>query len=176
MPSLVDLTGNRFGRLIVVGRAASRNKRTRWSVLCDCGTKKEVCAQNLTTRHADKRVVSCGCYHRQVISKVDAASRDPAHIMFWQAKKRAKARGLDFTITVEDVVIPARCPLLGITLQRGAGLLGPASPSLDRINPRLGYVEGNVWVISHRANAIKNDATLDEMRALLAAWEAKCAI
>lgn len=176
MGSLVNLSGQRFGRLVVAERAQSRNKRTRWAVVCDCGTRKVVGAQNLTTKHLDKRVVSCGCYHREVVSKANAVSRDPVFIMFWQAKKRAKAKGLPFTITPTDVAIPVNCPLLGIELQRGIGCLGPASPSLDRIDPRRGYVPGNVWVISHRANAIKNDATLEEMRRILTAWEAKCAI
>lgn len=38
--------------------------------------------------------------------------------------------------------------------------------SLDRIVPSLGYVPGNVAVISHRANRIKSDATADELRAV----------
>lgn len=42
------------------------------------------------------------------------------------------------------------------------------SPSLDRMIPALGYVASNVRVISYRANAIKRDATLDELRALVA--------
>ena len=40
------------------------------------------------------------------------------------------------------------------------------SPSLDRINPNLGYIKGNVWVISYRANMIKNNATLEELELL----------
>lgn len=34
--------------------------------------------------------------------------------------------------------------------------------SLDRIDPRKGYVKGNVWIISYRANLIKNDGTAEE--------------
>lgn len=45
------------------------------------------------------------------------------------------------------------------------------SPSLDRIDNRLGYVKGNVIVVSHRANAIKRDATLDELRRIVAFYE-----
>lgn len=40
------------------------------------------------------------------------------------------------------------------------------APSLDRINNDLGYVPGNVMVISRRANIIKKDATLDELVAI----------
>ena len=41
------------------------------------------------------------------------------------------------------------------------------SPNLDRIFPKKGYVPGNVRVISQRANRIKSDATVEEMRAVL---------
>ena len=46
-------------------------------------------------------------------------------------------------------------------------------PSVDRINPALGYTEDNVWVISFRANTIKQNASLIELERLLAALEAK---
>jgi hypothetical protein len=86
--------------------------------------------------------------------------------MIDSAKERAKAKGLPFAITKADIPIPQRCPLLGIVLSRGPGKLHAASPSLDRKDPSKGYVPGNVWVISYRANAIKNDATLEELELL----------
>lgn len=79
------------------------------------------------------------------------------------AKRRARELGLDFGITAADITIPARCPLLDIPLQRGVGKHGPASPSVDRIDPGVGYVPGNVWVVSHRANSIKSNLTLAEL-------------
>lgn len=91
--------------------------------------------------------------------------------MLNNARERAKRRGLDFAITVADVVIPERCPLLGISLRRGTAVVGDRSPSLDRKDPALGYLPGNVWVISHRANTIKQDATLEELKRLVVALE-----
>ncbi len=75
--------------------------------------------------------------------------------------------GLPFTITVADVVVPDTCPLLGVALRLGTRYDRAASPSLDRIEPSLGYVPGNVWVISFRANAIKQDASLPELELLV---------
>jgi hypothetical protein len=43
-------------------------------------------------------------------------------------------------------------------------LAGDASPELDRIVPSLGYVKGNVLVVSRRANRIKTDATVEELQ------------
>lgn len=88
----------------------------------------------------------------------------PEYFMLHNAKTRAKKRQEPCTITVEDIVIPERCPILGIPLAVNTGLLGPGSPSLDRFDPSLGYVPGNVWVISHRANSMKNDASPEELR------------
>jgi len=49
----------------------------------------------------------------------------------------------------------------------GVGKICAGSPSLDRINPALGYVKGNVWVISFKANAIKQNATVQELELLV---------
>lgn len=85
------------------------------------------------------------------------------------AKHRAKKKGLNFNLTVEDVVVPERCPVLGCVLERGKGK-GPKrnSPTLDRIDSAKGYVSGNVRVISFRANALKSDASLEEIAAVYA--------
>lgn len=45
------------------------------------------------------------------------------------------------------------------------------SPSIDRIDPKRGYVRGNVVVVSMRANSIKREATIDELRKMVAFYE-----
>jgi hypothetical protein len=91
---------------------------------------------------------------------------NPEKQLLIQIRHRAKRNKIPFSLTIEDIVIPTYCPLLGIELQRGVGTGGhcDSSPSLDRIDPKLGYERGNVWVISNRANRIKNDATVKELR------------
>ncbi len=59
-PNLIDLTGQRFGRWLVLEQAPPRQKNsteTRWLCQCDCGTVKEVSSQAL--RRGSSR--SCGC-------------------------------------------------------------------------------------------------------------------
>jgi hypothetical protein len=94
--------------------------------------------------------------------------------MLAHAKYRAKERGLAFSITLEDVVIPDICPLLGVPLNFGVGEHHDGSPSLDRKDSSKGYVRGNVWVISRRANVIKNDATTAELRRLVKGLDECC--
>lgn len=90
------------------------------------------------------------------------------HMHLWKnCQNRARARGLEFDIEPEDVVIPLTCPVLGIEIGIGSSGFSHNSPSVDRIIPEKGYVKGNIRVISMRANKLKSDATVDEMRAVL---------
>ena len=76
------------------------------------------------------------------------------------ARNRAKKYKLPFDITHEDIVVPEFCPYLGIKLVPFSEW---SSPSLDKIIPELGYVKGNIQVISTKANTMKNNATQDEL-------------
>lgn len=87
-----------------------------------------------------------------------------------QAKNRAEKQGVPFDIELEDIIVPEVCPVLGMKLEQG-GRGNPSSPSLDKLIPSLGYVKGNVRVISARANSLKNNATLEELRAIVAYME-----
>ena len=89
-----------------------------------------------------------------------------------KAKKRAKANNLPFNLTKDDIDVPEFCPALGIILKVNDGKLGDCSPTLDRLIPELGYVVGNICVISAKANRIKNNSSFEEMRKI-AAWMAE---
>lgn len=86
--------------------------------------------------------------------------------MLSSARSRAKSKNLDFNIDVSDIELPEVCPLLGIPLSINASNK-EFSYSLDRIDSSKGYVKGNVWVISDRANRLKNNATLEELDMLI---------
>lgn len=115
-------------------------------------------------------------YHanrRAEIAAVQADRRkNPEVYMLRAARSRARLQGVPFALTPEDITIPERCPVLGIPMAPSEGRARAGSPSLDKIIPALGYVPGNVAVISHRANQIKNNATLDELEAVTA-WLAR---
>lgn len=89
--------------------------------------------------------------------------QNPEKYLFYAAKTRATKAGLEFTLSLDDIKIPEKCPYLGIPLMPGSASVSPNSPSLDRIDPQLGYTPGNTIVCSHRANGIKRDASSEEL-------------
>ena len=114
-------------------------------------------AQNASARrwHADNKDYAKRNYRNNYV-----------RLMLTRAKHRAAKQGLPFELEVGDIQIPTHCPVLGIELKINQGRqgVGNSSPSLDKMHPALGYVRGNVRVISGRANMIKRDGTAEELR------------
>lgn len=87
----------------------------------------------------------------------------PEYYMWLGARDRCKVSGRQFDIEPSDIVIPEFCPIFKFPLQVNKGKLQFNSPVLDRINNDLGYLKGNVWVISSKANLLKGNCTLEEI-------------
>jgi hypothetical protein len=81
-----------------------------------------------------------------------------------RAKHRALAKGLTFSLTKEDLVLPSVCPILGIPIVvvRGQGRRIDG-PSLDRKDNTKGYTKENTWIISDLANKMKSEASLEQL-------------
>ena len=92
---------------------------------------------------------------------------DPRTVMLLSAKARAKRDSRIFDLKKSDITIPSHCPVLGIPLTCGTRESHDNAPSLERIDTNGDYVKDNVIVISYRANRIKNDASLEEIAAVL---------
>lgn len=80
------------------------------------------------------------------------------------AKQRAKKFNLPFDLDKDwfYASIPEVCPVFGTIFETGKHGI-----SIDRIIPEKGYVKSNCRIISHRANTIKNDASLAELKQLV---------
>ena len=87
----------------------------------------------------------------------------PETAIWERARRRARRSNIPFSIGKDHVIIPAKCPALGISIHVG-GPRSNTSPSLDRIKPEQGYIPGNVRVISDRANRIKGNRRVGELR------------
>lgn len=70
MSKLIDMTGQRFGRLIVLEQAGSDKRgQTRWLCKCDCGKRIVATGANLRTGHTQ----SCGCLRSEKTVERDIA-------------------------------------------------------------------------------------------------------
>lgn len=78
-----------------------------------------------------------------------------------KAKHRASKKNLEFNLTIEDIVIPEKCPVFGENIVRDVN--NPMSPSLDRVDNTKGYIKGNVKIISKKANIMKGNLTLSDL-------------
>ncbi|GEM_PF-4668340 len=94
------------------------------------------------------------------------------------AMKKYSARkiGVPFDLMLEDVAWPRQCPVLGVDFllpgSDGVERKGPKRNSLsfDRIDPKQGYVAGNVVLVSHLANSIMGNTTSPDRVRIVAEW------
>lgn len=88
MRKIMDLTGQRFGRLIVIGEAGrAKNGAKRWRCLCDCGNEHFVITGNLL----NSSTRSCGCYRKECTASknyVHGKSQTRLHRIWRGMKKR----------------------------------------------------------------------------------------
>ena len=85
------------------------------------------------------------------------------------ARQRAKKAGILCDISIDYVrsLVVDTCPLLGLPLIYSADDVRPNSATLDRKQPDKGYTKGNLAVLSHRANRLKSDSSIEELKLLL---------
>ncbi|ATW58338.1 putative HNH endonuclease [Pseudomonas phage ventosus] len=137
----------------------------------------EQCSKEFAGNGRQKRFCQTECrlkwYAANSGKYVDKYKRDRPHlVMLKSARHRAAKAGVPFDLTAEDIVIPEHCPVFGVPLETASGAAKQNSPSLDKIIPELGYVKGNVQVISNLANVMKHDATPEQL-IMFAEWVLK---
>jgi hypothetical protein len=91
----------------------------------------------------------------------------PEYRMWYKTKKyvnKFPCRNREFSIEPSDIIIPKYCPYLEIELSTDAKDRNkPHYFSIDRIDSNLGYIKGNVQIISKKANTMKSNATTEEL-------------
>lgn len=162
---LKDLTGQRFGKLTVVERAANREKKTMWVCRCDCGETIIVYSTHLLQSNSR----SCGCGHprREKVYNWKGCGDITGNI--WDGikgvskrTKRSYRRLLTFEITIEyvwDLFLQQnrKCALSSVDLQFSkTSVRKETTASLDRIDSKQGYVVGNVQWVHKDINRMKN--------------------
>lgn len=83
MPKSTDLTGQVFGRLVVLRRSGTTHGNSMWQCLCNCGNTVIVQRPHLVTR----RTQSCGCYRRE-LSTVHGKYQSAEYVAWCSLKNR----------------------------------------------------------------------------------------
>lgn len=98
-----------------------------------------------------------------------ATKKTPEARLAWAfrtIRNKCGRQNIPFDLTFEDFLpIPTICPAYKTPMNYDGDR--DQQPTFDRIIPELGYVKGNVWLISHRANRMKSDGTLAEHEQLV---------
>jgi hypothetical protein len=144
---VIDMTGERFGRLRVIGRSPENNaqRRALWECVCDCGNTTVLPRKDLTTGNTR----SCGCFARDwTVEKhtVHGRSRTPEYHAWKNMRQRCLnpnhpnyhhygGRG----VTICDQWLDSFAAFLADVGERPAPGL-----SLDRIDNDGNYEPGNV--------------------------------
>jgi len=140
---------------------------------CKCVLTEENCSLNVRQKNKHKdgtfgppRGRCKDCFSLYMKEK----RRDnPKSFILYISRSNSKIRGIENTLTLADIPkVPKYCPVfpwIELAFQVGTGRQDN-SPSLDRIDNNIGYVPGNVRIISWRANCLKKDATDKELAAL----------
>jgi hypothetical protein len=150
---LIDLTSQRFGRLVVqnlIGRLTSG--RHLWRCRCDCGQEVEVVGHSLKTGNTQ----SCGCYQRDRAATASRKHRTPPAInkLYNGYRQNAKKKGRVFELgrTEFQFLIQSPCQYCGVKPANG----------VDRLDSSSGYTSGNCTPCCHFCNRAKGDRTLEE--------------
>ena len=96
MSRVIDVTGNRYGRLLVISFVSSSKSGSKWLCLCDCGTKKVVSGAHMK----NGSIKSCGCLRKERVLeslrkyKVNGGNRqkDPRYKRYYAMLARCDAQ------------------------------------------------------------------------------------
>lgn len=182
MPAFFDRRGIRYGRLVVKAKSRTRTNQGNimWTCVCDCGATVKVAGSNLTAGTTR----SCGCLAAELVGiNSNLAKRMIARCGSYISSESpvykqagviiAKAKREKIKVEFETIahlalylqeITPKRCPVFGFKFQISNKGPLPNSPSADRIDPKKGYVPGNIQVVSMLANRMKRDATPKELK------------
>jgi hypothetical protein len=167
MGILIDLTGQRFGKLQVIcqGETDGKTKLLRWDCICDCGTQCTVYGV-----HLRKGVTkSCGCYRKSL--KALPNEIVGARTLLRRYKFDAKRRGLGWELSEGEFskLISNTCEYCGeAPSQSTLGSRYDNSPfyynGVDRVDNTKGYISDNCVSCCGVCNAMKSGMSYGEFK------------
>lgn len=171
--SAIEEAGNRYGRLVVVERAANDKRgEARWMCRCDCGGKTVARGGSLRSGHTQ----SCGCLRREHAAAANTAralqkGEAALNMLFSGMRRSARKRGYAWRLTKEQVRVLTKqncfyCGVEPAQTSRSPQYNGMYTYNgLDRIDNTRGYLIENVIPCCGCCNVAKNNLTLEEFHA-----------
>jgi hypothetical protein len=93
--------------------------------------------------------------------------------IYHRLKSRSKLKNLEFNLELSDIIIPNKCPVFNIPFIYGDKNW---TYSVDRIDNSKGYIKGNIIIISNRANRLKGDFSIEELKTMVNYLSNNCEI
>ena len=164
MGKIIDETGNRYGKLLVLGRSA-KGKPGRglwWVCECDCGSFYRALGSNLRSG----RAFACGCLR----GGMNCRPRGEAmfNALYLGYKARARKRRLSFEIGRDDFrrLTKGNCVYCGVPPTREKRQKscngGYKYNGLDRVDSEKGYILSNVASCCAQCNQAKLDFSSED--------------
>ena len=187
----IDLLGKTFGRWTVLAFVGGK-PQSKWSCRCECGVQRDVAGLNLRSGHSTSCGVCTRSLHAKRNAQTrdtsglnngnarrsqlrNGAAYIPsssvwykrASSIFYAARRKRIPLGFTSAMTLAvyvQTIAPANCPVFNVPFVGQGSGFSPWSPSIDKIDPKHGYVPGNIQVISMLANCMKRDASPDQLK------------
>lgn len=172
-----DLTGQKFGRLLVLEHVGTIGSRAVWKCQCDCGNIKDVTSQHIKDGHAR----SCGCLRKEksriaIIENVHKKHKNfhkeyglsCKNYTYYHYKKGAKKKNIDFSLTKEQFFDLAsnNCYYCGIApsnIFKRRGMYGEyIYNGIDRVDNNIGYIVDNCVPCCWTCNKSKSNRDYTE--------------
>jgi hypothetical protein len=167
----IDLTDQRFGKLVAVANTGKQNAYDYyiWQCRCDCGRLTEKSTRYLRGKTKFKACTACTPKGRPIIA--DRGSHK--NMVYGKLRQAARQRGHELELSKEEVIelVSQACFYCGEPPPEKAAknLHGVFKRNgVDRIDSSLGYVTGNVRPCCFICNCAKNDLTETEFKDWLA--------
>ena len=185
-----DLTGQKFGRLTVIGKSDKRTKSgdVYYICDCDCGTKGILVSRSSLVAKDSHKQISCGCWVKEGLHSVNRENnRDYVILKYLYRKLKTRNRRLGFNetrmITMEEFKTVINQPCVYCGMENSDTTKEPYSyvykrknldggqidfdyemhhNGVDRIDSSIGYEPGNVVSCCKFCNMAKNDRSREE--------------
>ncbi len=142
-----------------------------------CFTEKEDSKFYKNKQNRDGLSSWCGSCHVELSRQNRKARRVEKPFVFknHNLKSSANSQGVPYDLTPEylESIWTGKCAIFGISISYGGLDNERPTAEIDKIKPELGYVKGNVAWVCHRANRLKDNASLEELRMVVKYLESK---